>query len=80
MKGDGIFHRLLNLGKLVILEFQPVANIDAEREECNSNFGNYTAFVVFDESIITANVNNGTQHNDLLFGKPSPGIPGEGKC
>ena len=73
---DHLIHRLLNLGKFVIFESQPVTNIDAEGKQCNCNFGNHTGFFVFDKCVITANVNNSTQHNILLCENPPLGFQG----
>ena len=57
----------LNLGEFVVFEFKPVTNIDAEGEQCNRNLGNYTGLIIFDISIIAADINNSTQHMFLLL-------------
>ena len=48
--------------KFVILEFQSIAHIYAERQQGNGNLGNNAGIVVFDEGIVTADINDGAQH------------------
>ena len=67
---DHKIHRLLNLGKFVIFEFESIANIDTVGEQCNCNFRNYTSGIVLDERIITANINHSTKHKILLYENP----------
>lgn len=60
----------LNLGKFIVLKFEPIADVNAKRKQGNGYFGNNTAFVVFNVSIITPNIYNRTQHNILLYENP----------
>ena len=55
-------------GKFVIFKLQPVAYIDAEGQQGDGNFGNHTGIVVFDEGVITTDVNDSTIHGSLLIG------------
>ena len=65
----------LYLGKLVILKFQPVANVNAEGQKGNGNFGDNAGCVVFDIGVIAADIDNSAEHNYLLV-KTAPGKPG----
>ena len=67
---DHKIHRLLNLGKFVIFKFETIANIDAKGEKCNCDLRNNTGGIVFDERVITANINHSTKHNILLYENP----------
>jgi len=52
----------LYLRKFEILEFQPITYIYAERQQCDCNLGDNTAFIIFDESIVATNVDYSTEH------------------
>ena len=56
----------LNLGKFVILELQPIANVDAERQQSNGNFGDDAAVFITDKGIVTPDINDSTDHRVIL--------------
>ena len=52
----------LNLGELVVLKLQPIAHIPTKGKQGNGNLGNNTSVLILDKGIVTADINNGTQH------------------
>lgn len=70
------FHRLLNLGKFKILEFETVANVNTEGQQCDCHFRNNTRRVILNKRVVAANVNNSAQHKYLLCENPPPKIGG----
>ncbi len=73
---DQLIHRLLNLGKLVIFEFQPVANVNTKGKQSYGNFGNNAGGIILYECIVTANINYSTEHTILLYENPPLEIQG----
>jgi hypothetical protein len=56
----------LYLGKFVVFEFQTVAYINAKGQKGDGYLGNYAGIIVFDESVVTPNVDDGTVHGASL--------------
>jgi hypothetical protein len=56
----------LYLSKFVVFESQPVAYIDAEGQQGNGYFGYHAGIVVFDEGVVTTDINDGTVHRSSL--------------
>ena len=54
------------LGEFVVFKLQSVAHINAEWQQGDGNFGNHTGIVIFDISVVTANINNSAEHSVLL--------------
>ena len=54
------------LGEFVVFKLQSVAYIDTKWQQGNGNFGNHPGIVIFDISVVAANINNGTEHSVLL--------------
>ena len=56
----------LYLCEFVIFKFQPVAHIDAERQQSEGDFGNYAGSVILDIGVVAADINNSAMHSVLL--------------
>lgn len=52
----------LYLCKFVIFEFEPVAHIHPEGQQGDGDFGNNAGVLIFDVGVITADINDGTDH------------------
>ena len=63
--------------EFVVFKFQSVANINAQRQQSNSDFGNNPSVFIFDEGIITTNIYNCAVHL-LSSTKDRPRIFGGG--
>ena len=55
---------LLDFREFKIFKFQPIADIDAKGQQGDGHLGDHTAFIVFHEGVVTANVNDSTKHID----------------
>ena len=55
----------LYLGKFVIFEFKPIANINAKGQQRDGNLGNYAGIVILDIGIIAADIDYSTEHDFL---------------
>ena len=53
--------------KLVILELELVAHIDAEGQQGDGDLGDDAGVLILDKGIVTADGDDGSQHRDLLL-------------
>ena len=58
---------LLCKSKLKIFKFQLIAHIHAKGEQCDGDLGNYACLIVFDKGIVSPDINDGTDHVNLLY-------------
>ena len=52
----------LNKFERIVFKFQPVANVDAKRQQRDGNLGDHAGIVILDIGIITANIRYSTEH------------------
>ena len=53
----------LATSKFKILEFQFIAHIYSIGQQCDGDLGDHAGLIVFDKSVIAADIDNGTDHN-----------------
>ena len=53
---------ILNLSEFVIFKFQLVAHIYAEGQQSDGNLGDNAGVLILDIGIISADINDGTDH------------------
>jgi len=49
--------------KFVVFKFQSIAHINTKGQQSDGNFGDHASVVVLDAGIVTADVDDGAEHN-----------------
>ena len=70
-----LWGRKSDLRELVIFKFQTVAHIHAKGQQGDGNLGNDAGLVILYKRVVTPNIHDGTEHNNLLV-KTAPGNRG----
>ena len=54
--------------EFVVFKFQLITHIQAEGQQGDGNLGDNAGVLIFDVGIVSANINDGTDHDYLLTG------------